>query len=58
MNPHRAHPGPVRSGGAAVAGTKDRETGHVVAKVVENTDTKTLQCFVIDHTEPRSIPMT
>ena len=35
---------------AAVAGVKDRATGHVVAKVVEKTDALALQGFVTDHT--------
>ncbi len=37
-------------GKTAVAGTKDRETNHVVAKVVHKTDAETLQGFVTDHT--------
>jgi len=44
----RAGRGPV--GKTAVAGVKDRETGKVRAKVVENTDAKTLQGFVTEHT--------
>jgi transposase-like protein len=39
-------------GKTAVVGIKDRETKHVRAKVVENTDKATLQGFVIDHTAP------
>ena len=38
-------------GKAAVAGLRDRETNHVVAKVVEKTDAETLQGFVKDHIE-------
>ncbi len=37
-------------GKTAVAGTKDRETNQVVARVVDKTDAKTLQGFVIGHT--------
>ena len=37
-------------GKIAVAGVRDRETGQVVAKVVEKTDAKTLQGFVTDNT--------
>ena len=37
-------------GKTAVAGIKDRNSGRVVAKVVERTDAKTLQGFVTDHT--------
>jgi len=44
----RAGRGPV--GKTAVAGVKDRASNEVVAKVVENTDAKTLQSFVITHT--------
>ena len=36
-------------GKVAVVGAKDRETGKVVAKVVEKTDAETLQGFVMDH---------
>ena len=36
-------------GKAAVVGAKDRKTNKVKAKVVENTDAKTLQKFVADH---------
>ena len=39
-------------GKVAVVGIKDRETKHVRAKVVENTDKATLQGFVVDHTAP------
>ena len=38
-------------GKAVVAGVKDRETNQVVAKVVPDTRSKTLQGFVTDHTE-------
>ena len=38
-------------GKVAVVGAKDRETGKVVAKVVEKTDAKTLQGFVMDNVE-------
>ncbi len=37
-------------GKAIVAGVKDRETNQVIAKVVRDTTSKTLQGFVIDHT--------
>ena len=37
-------------GKTAVVGVKDRESNRVSAKVVESTDKKTLQGFVIDHT--------
>ena len=37
-------------GKTAVAGVRDRATGHVVAKVVEKTDARTLQGFVATHT--------
>ena len=36
-------------GKAIVAGAKDRETNHVSAAVVGNTDAKTLQDFISDH---------
>ncbi len=39
--------GPV--GKTAVVGAKDRETGHVAARVIERTDRATLQGFVDDH---------
>ena len=38
------------SGKTAVVGAKDRETNRVVAKVVESTDSETLQGFVAEHT--------
>ena len=38
--------------GKAVVGMKDRETGTVSVKVVESTDTATLQCFVLEQIEP------
>ncbi len=37
-------------GKTAVAGVRDRATGHVVAQVVEKTDARTLQGFVATHT--------
>ena len=37
-------------GKTAVAGVRDRATGHVVAKVAEKTDARTLQGFVVTHT--------
>ena len=42
--------GPV--GKTAVVGAKDRETGQIVARVIERTDKETLQGFVDDHTDP------
>ena len=42
--------GPI--GKTAVVGVKDRETKHVAAKVVRNTDAETLQGFVREHVEP------
>ena len=48
----RAGRGPV--GKTPVAGMKDRATGQVTAKVVENTDAATLQGFVTNHTEEGS----
>lgn len=45
----KAGRGPV--GKTAVAGTKDRETNKIVAKVVENADARTLQGFVTEHTD-------
>ena len=42
--------GPV--GKAAVVGMKDRETGQIASRVVENTDAPTLQGFVERNTEP------
>lgn len=39
-------------GKAAVVGVKDRESNEVRAKVVRNTDTRTLQGFVVEHTAP------
>ena len=39
-------------GKAIVAGAKDRATGKVGAKVVKETDAKTLQGFVMNHAEP------
>ena len=44
----RAGRGPV--GKAAVVGAKDRASGRVAARVVENTDRETLQGFVKTHT--------
>lgn len=44
----RAGRGPV--GKTSVAGTKDRETNRIVARVVDNTDARTLQGFVTGHT--------
>ena len=38
-------------GKAAVVGIKDRDTGKVSAQVVEHTDARTLQGFVLDKTE-------
>ena len=45
----RAGRGPV--GKTPVVGIKDRTTGRIAAKVVKNTDAKTLQDFVTGHTE-------
>lgn len=42
--------GPV--GKQAVVGMKDRETGHVAAKVIDRTDGDTLQGFVDEHASP------
>ena len=39
-------------GKTAIVGAKDRKTNKVKAKVVENTDAKTLQKFVADHAAP------
>ena len=39
-------------GKAIVAGAKDRATGNVSAKVVDEADAKTLQGFVVDHAAP------
>ena len=39
-------------GKTAVVGAKDRKTNKIKAKVVENTDAKTLQKFVADHAAP------
>ena len=39
-------------GKAAVAGVRDRETKHVTARVVANTDAKTLKAFVRFHAGP------
>ena len=36
-------------GKTAVAGVRDRATGHVVTQVVEKTDARTLQGFVANH---------
>ena len=41
--------GPV--GKVAVAGLRDRASNHIAAKVVENTDKKTLQGFVTEHAD-------
>ena len=41
-------------GKTAVAGIKDRTTNQITAKVVERTDSKTLQRFVRDHVKPGS----
>ena len=46
----RLHAGRGPVGKTAVAGLKDRSTGKVKAKVVEHTDTATLQGFVHDNT--------
>ena len=40
------------AGKVAVVGVKDRETKHVAARVVPNTDGATLQGFVREHVEP------
>ena len=45
----KLHAGRGTVGKAAVVGAKDRETNRVTAKVVEKTDTETLQGFVLDH---------
>ena len=45
-------------GKTAVAGIKDRNTGQVVAKVVDKTDAKTLQGFVTSHTVKGAIVYT
>ena len=39
-------------GKTAVVGVKDRETNQVKTEVVERTDKRTLQGFVVDHSEP------
>ena len=44
--------GPV--GKTAVVGVKDRSSNQVRAKVVQRTDAKTLQGFVLDNTDPRA----
>jgi transposase-like protein len=45
-------------GKAAVVGVKDRETNQVSAQVVQRTDAKTLQGFVVDRTEPGALVYT
>ena len=55
MKNRGAPPPRLRRGGvgkAVIAGAKDRATNEVRAKVVEATDTKTLQRFVADHAAP------
>ena len=47
----RLHAGPA-AGKTAVVGMKDRDSGQVVAEVVDRTDADTLQGFVEDYTEP------
>ena len=39
-------------GKTAIVGAKDRKTNKIKAKVVESTDAKTLQRFVVDHAAP------
>ena len=46
------HLGRGTAGKAAVVGMKDRDTRQVVARVIERTDTRTLQGFVDDHAAP------
>lgn len=43
--------GGLGSGKTAVAGLKDRESNQVVAKVVERTDSETLQEFIVEHAD-------
>ena len=52
MPPANLGRGPV--GKAAVVGAKDRASGRVAARVVENTDRETLQGFVVEHIRPGS----
>ena len=39
-------------GKTAVAGIKDRESNHVAARVVPNTKSETMSCFIMEHMEP------
>ena len=48
----KLHAGRGAVGKTAVVGVKDRETNQVDAQVVESTDKRTLQSFVVDRTEP------
>ena len=41
-------------GKTTVAGAKDRATNTISARVIENTDAKTLQGFVADHASPKA----
>ena len=45
-------------GKTPVVGIKDRETGQVVAKVVDHTDAATLQGFVVDNTDVQAMVYT
>ena len=47
----KLHPGGGTGGKTAVAGVKDRATNKVSARVVQETDAKTLKGFVGDHTK-------
>ena len=51
-NERKKHEGRGTSGKVAVVGIKDRETGKVQVEVVHSTDARTLQSFVLAHTEP------
>ena len=53
-----ASPVPDSAGKAIVAGVKDRESKQVSAAVVERTDAKTLQRFILDRTESAAMVYT
>ena len=50
----KLHAGRGTVGKTPVVGIKDRETGRVRAQVVERTDARTLQGFVLDNTETQA----
>ena len=50
--------GSISAAKAMVVGAKDRETGRVVARVIDKTDVTTLHGFIEAHTDPRTMVYT